>query len=224
LIHPLLARPVSELANRLNGCNFFPDPDKPKLISIAGIIGVGKTTLTEKLSEHFNGEMILEKYSSNPFMQKVYQGQKKLALDSEVYFLTNRVMQLDPNSLSPEKIYISDYILEKGMVYQNVWLDKNQQILFEKIHPVLAADVTKPALIIHMADTPENCLKRIHSRNRPYEQKIQPQFLKALAKGYDDIFKNWKNSPIIKIDIPKFDCMKKQDIENLANQIKYYLQ
>ena len=50
LLHPVIQESVSELANRLGGCDFVLNPDVPQLISMAGVIGVGKTTLARKLS------------------------------------------------------------------------------------------------------------------------------------------------------------------------------
>ena len=52
LIHPVLGRSIAELAARLNGRDFVISPDAPQLISIAGIIGVGKTTLAKGLAEN----------------------------------------------------------------------------------------------------------------------------------------------------------------------------
>ena len=51
LLHPVIKEPISELAKRLGGCDFVLNPDVPQLISMAGVIGVGKTTLTRKLSK-----------------------------------------------------------------------------------------------------------------------------------------------------------------------------
>ena len=48
LVHPVLKKTVDELAARLNGMDFVINVDLPQLVSMAGIIGVGKTTLTKK--------------------------------------------------------------------------------------------------------------------------------------------------------------------------------
>ena len=57
-IHPILKETVSVLAKRLGGCDFFLNENSPQLISIAGVIGAGKTTLAEALRDEFNCEDI----------------------------------------------------------------------------------------------------------------------------------------------------------------------
>ncbi len=223
LIHPVLKKPVYELAERLNGCNFFLVPDSPQLISIAGIIGVGKTTLTEALSKVWNCRKLLEPYSKNPFMSKVYAGCSEFALDSEIFFLTQRILHLNPETLKSRQIYISDYVLEKGIVYADCWLKAEQANLYKRFHTPLIEDCITPSLVIYMYDTIESCLAKIHKRNRPYEQKIEHQFLETLNLGYEKLFSDWKKSPLIRLDASKFNCLLQSEVENFAKEVKNYI-
>jgi 2-amino-4-hydroxy-6-hydroxymethyldihydropteridine diphosphokinase len=216
-LHPVMKVSLSELNARLNGCDFALDPDKPQLVSIAGNIGVGKTTLAKKLADHFGCEVLLEPYDENPFMPDVYAGKKELALDSQLYFLTSRVEQLDPNKLETGRICISDYVFDKEMIYAKRLLDAQQLALYEKIYPPFAAKVTTPVLVIYMHDPAQNCLERIHSRNRPYEQQIELQFLQGLDSDYERLFERWKSCPVLRIS-----TSQSTDADSIANQIKYY--
>ncbi|HUT46337.1 MAG TPA: 2-amino-4-hydroxy-6-hydroxymethyldihydropteridine diphosphokinase [Sedimentisphaerales bacterium] len=217
LLHPIMKVSFNELNARLNGCDFALDPDKPQLVSIAGKIGVGKTTLAKKLAGPLGCEVLLEPYDSNPFMPDVYAGKKELALDSQLYFLTSRAEQLDPNKLETGRICISDYVFDKELIYARRLLDAQQLALYEKIYPPFAAQVTVPSLVIYMLDPAQNCLERIHSRNRPYEQQIELQFLQKLDSDYERLFEQWKLCPVIRVSTSQStvaDC--------LADQIKYY--
>jgi deoxyguanosine kinase len=217
MLHPVMNVSFNELNWRLNGCDFALATDKPQLISIAGIIGVGKTTLAGKLANRFGCEVILEPYDENPFLPAVYAGEKKLALDSELYFLTKRAKQLNTNKLESGQIYFSDYVFGKELIYAGHLLDAQQLVLFNEIRPQFAGQVIAPVLVVYMRDTEQNCLQRIRSRNRPYEQKIELQFLQALDSGYEQLFENWKSCPVIHIS-----TSQSTDVEFLADQIKYY--
>jgi len=217
LLHPVMKVSFNELNSRLNGCDFALYPDKPQLVSIAGIIGVGKTTLAEKLVNRFGCEVILEPYDENPFLPDVYAGEKKLALDSELYFLTSRAKQLEADKLESGQICFSDYVFGKELIYARRLLDAQQLDLYHEIHPQFAGQVTAPVLVIYMRDSEQNCLDRIRRRNRPYEQKIELQFLQALDSDYEQLFKNWKSCPVIRIS-----TSQSTDVELLADQIKYY--
>ncbi len=223
LLHPVMNESVCELSNRLNGRDFIHNSHLPQLVSIAGVIGVGKTTLAKKLSIRLNCKILLEPYDTNPFMPDVYAGKKELALDSQLYFLTSRVEQLNHNTLKKGQIYISDYIFDKELIYSSQTLNPEQLALYEKIYQPSNRKVTLPVLVIYLVDSIQNCLERIHKRNHPYEQKIEPQFLENLDTGYEQLLKHWKTCPVIRKQTSQFDCTQDSDIEHLANQIKSYV-
>lgn len=116
-VHPVLKESVSVLYSRLNGRDFYFDENRPQLISIAGVIGAGKTTLAEGLRDLFGFRLIKEAYDANPFLSKVYAGQKSLALDSQMFFLLSQCDQLKPDSFTGRDVAVSDYIMDKEMIY-----------------------------------------------------------------------------------------------------------
>jgi deoxyadenosine/deoxycytidine kinase len=155
-------------------------------------------------------------------MQDVYAGKKEMALDSQLYFLTSRIKQLAPEKLAKGQIYISDYVFDKELIYARQLLDEQQLDMYELLYQPVTAKVTEPVLVIYMQDSAKNCLERIHERNRPYEQRIVLKFLKALKADYDQLFTNWKKSPVIRITASEFNCERDEDIEYLTNKIKHY--
>jgi len=223
LIHPVIKEPMKELAVRLGGQDFMLNSHLPQLVSVAGIIGVGKTTLAKGLSKTIGCELLLEPYDTNPFMPDVYAGKKELALDSQLYFLTNRISQLNRNVLELGRIVVSDYIFNKERIYAGRLLNAQQLDLYEMIFQSISAEVTQPVLVIYIQDSAQRCLERIHDRNRPYEQRIEQQFLEDLIGDYEQLFADWKICPVIRIQMAEFDCRRDSDIEHLANQVKYYV-
>ena len=223
LLHPVIKEPMKELAERLSNTDFVPNPELPQLVSVAGIIGVGKTTLTKKLSDLLGGKRVLEAYDTNPFMPDVYAGRKELALDSQLFFLTSRIEQLNHNTLAEGQIAISDYIFDKELIYARQLLNMQQLALYEKVYPPFSAEVTPPVLVIYLTDSVQNCLERIHRRNRPYEQGIKLQFLEALDSGYEQLFADWRICPVIRKQMSELDYTKEADIDHLADQIRCYV-
>jgi len=223
LLHPVIKESMNKLAGRLGGGDFLLNPNLPQLVSVAGIIGVGKTTLTKKLSNLLVCKLLLEPYDMNPFLPDVYAGKKELALDSQLFFLTSRIEQLNHNSLTAGQIAISDYIFYKELIYAGQTLTAEQLKIYMKIYQPLVSKIAKPVLAIYLQDSPQRCLERIHKRNRPYEQKIELQFLEALKCGYEQLFSDWKICPVIRKQMSKSDYTNDTNVEHLANQIRSYI-
>ncbi|MHC4336233.1 MAG: 2-amino-4-hydroxy-6-hydroxymethyldihydropteridine diphosphokinase [Planctomycetota bacterium] len=223
VLHPVLKEPVSQLLQRLNNEDFTFDAEVPQLVSVAGIIGVGKTTLTKKLSTVLGCKRVVEAYAQNPFMPLVYSGVRELALDSQLYFLTSRLEQLNPGALADGQIVISDYVFDKELIYARSLLNARQLALYEKIHGHLKDRAAAPRLVIYLYDSAEKCLERIRHRNRPYEQLITAEFLNRLRRDYEHLFENWRVCPVVRMSMSRFDCMRDSDMEHLANQVRGYV-
>jgi deoxyguanosine kinase len=221
LTHPVLNETVEVLANRLNRCDFELLNELPQLISIAGNIGAGKTTLTKILAETFKCRAIFEAYDTNPFLAKVYAGNRDLALDSQLYFLFTRFEQLNPALLEKGKPVVTDYLFQKEQIYAKLTLNPEQLALYQKYYSIISPAVTNPVVVIYLQNPPSQCLERIHKRSRPYEQLIENSFLEAVGDGYEQGLHDWKVCPVIRLS--NFDCFDKNAVDSLVRQLKYYI-
>ncbi|MEN6427001.1 MAG: 2-amino-4-hydroxy-6-hydroxymethyldihydropteridine diphosphokinase [Phycisphaerales bacterium] len=223
LVHPLLKEPMSELSRRLGGGSFLLDSKAPQVVSVAGVIGVGKTTLARKLAEILPAEVLPEPYDTNPFLPQVYAGKAELALDSQLFFLVNRAEQLSPDRLARDKVFITDYVFDKELIYARRLLDGHQLQLYESVYPAFVRKVARPVLVIYLEDSPSNCLDRIHGRNRPYEQTMRLGFLEALDGDYKHLFASWKACPVIRVPASTLTGYADDVVEHLVRQVRAYI-
>ena len=221
-VHPLLGEKMHVLRDRLNGENFHIDPRLPQLVSVAGIIGAGKSTLAQGLADVFDFRLLKEAYDSNPFMRDVYAGKKEYALDSQLYFFLSRMEQLKSGNFKDNKIAVSDYIMNQELVYAGIWLDKIQFELYKKINSEMSRLAVEPTVVIYLKASAEECLKRIHLRNRPYEQGIDIKFLVQLCGEYEKLFAKFVSCPVITVDADKCDFRQTGEIEKIGRQLNYY--
>lgn len=221
LLHPKMGRKMSELYERLNGQDYFIPSEKPQLLSIAGIIGVGKTTLANELAERLGATYIPEKYDDNPYLSDVYNGHAELALDSELFFLSSGASQLTKKLLKAGSCYVSDYVFDKAMIYASVWLKGADFQKYLKHYDSVREAVVEPLVVIYLQDTLEHCLGRIHKRNRPYEQHIEIDFLRHLAEGYDVLYTDYKVCPVIRLHAN--ECLESEQVDRLSDELRFYL-
>jgi len=224
LMHPVLQVTVETLSQRIKQGSFVLEPHMPQLISIAGNIGVGKTTLADALAQALDARVLHEPYDTNPFMPEVYAGNMAYALDSELYFLVNRAEQVGRDTLLPGQAYVSDYLFDKVWLYANAFLDERQLVLYKKIHVPFAASVVTPRLVLYLHDSSKRCLERIHRRNRAYEQDIETSFLDRLDEAYESMIQTWDRSPVMRLDVARFDSLNPDHLAQLADDIQHYIE
>ena len=60
------------------------------VIITAGMIGVGKTTLTGKIAEHLHRKAFFEPVGENPVLPLYYKNPKQYGFLLQIYFLNKR--------------------------------------------------------------------------------------------------------------------------------------
>jgi len=189
---------------------------KPGLIAIAGLIGVGKTTLAHSLAGHLNAHLILEEYDQNPFLARQMAGDKKLSLPSELFFLFSRARQLDIDNIKPYPTVICDYLFDKNRIFARLNLNESQFAIYDQLEKTVVEHLATPDIVIRLTDTVENCMSRIVRRGRTYESFLTRENLTRLAQAYETLFQNWTKSPVIKIDCADCDLRREETINHIA--------
>ena len=146
-IHPKCNDTIGKLLNKLKSTEILkcdkelmlPVLSKLQLfknIVIEGNIGVGKTSLSKRLSNDLNKELIIEGFMDNPFLEKYYNNPERYALNVELTFLTDRCRQL--NNFNNQMNFfssgiIADYDIFKSLVFAGVSLNEIDFNLFRNI-------------------------------------------------------------------------------------------
>ena len=97
----------------------------PRFIAIEGPIGVGKTSLTKRLAETFNYELLLENAEENPFLDRFYQNPRQHALATQLFFLFQRAQQIAESRQSDlfEPVRVSDFLIDKDRLFAELNLE-----------------------------------------------------------------------------------------------------
>ncbi|NOQ69635.1 MAG: deoxynucleoside kinase, partial [Gammaproteobacteria bacterium] len=121
-------------------------PEVPDFIVIEGPIGVGKTTLANRLSASFGGDLLLEAADENPFLEKFYDNPGAAALPTQLFFLLQRARQL--KSMKQEDMFnpvrVADFLIEKDRLFAELTLDVDELDLYEQVYASLTIDTPQP--------------------------------------------------------------------------------
>jgi len=196
---------------------------KYNYIAIEGNIGAGKTSLTKMISEQFNAKLILEQFADNPFLPKFYENPSKYAFALELSFVAERYKQLTEQLYNQDlfkSFTISDYFINKSLIFAQKTLEKEEFSLFVKLFTIIYTNIPKPDLFVFLHVEIERLLFNISKRGRDYEQNISREYLEKIHQGYMDFIKQQPQMRILIIDINKLDFVNnKEDFQLLISTI-----
>lgn len=194
-------------------------------ITIEGNIGSGKTTLAEKLAGDFNGKLCLEKFSDNPFLSKFYANSRQYAFPLELSFMAERFQQM--KALAAERdmfsdFIISDYLFVKSLLFANITLEEDENLLYRKLFDIMYPNVPQPQMIVYLHNDVSNLLMNIAKRGRPFEKTIRAEYLEKIQFAYLQYFKSITRQTVLIVNTSKLDFVEsKGDYENLVGYINH---
>ena len=197
------------------------------VITIAGFIGGGKSSLAKILSEHLNSEAFYESVDDNPILPLFYTASKEeISLNRypfllQLWFLNTRFKSIkkalvDKNNVLDRSIYVDLYFCQV-----NYELGRISELEFEIYKSLLNNMLEEldelpkkaPDLMIYLKGNFETFLSRIVGRGREYEldEELYDYYYK-LWQGYDNWIQEYYTlSEIVVIDIDKYDYVNNQE-------------
>lgn len=195
--------------------------NKP-FIAIEGPIGVGKSSLTHKISQTFNYYEENEIINENPFLSDFYDDISKWSFQTEMFFLCNRYKQAQDIAKINQGV-VSDYHIYKNRIFALNTLNESEFDKFNRIFNILTEDLELPNMIIFLDADLDVLKRRIAKRNRSFEHQIEDSYLLNLKKDYLSFYETLKNegANVILIDTSDLDFVQNEsDYQLILNQIK----
>ncbi len=194
-----------------------------RYIAIEGPIGVGKTSLAKLLAKEFDAQTILETSKENPFLSEFYADRKRMAFQTQIFFLLSRYRQ--QQELFQQELFnkttIIDYIFARDRIFAYLNLDDNELALYEQIYSLLHERIPKPDLVIYLSASTDTLLERIESRGRDFEKNISKDYMEELSQAFNRFFFHYSETPLLVINTSEIDFVKNPgDLKDLAKQIR----
>jgi len=188
-------------------------PEGFRYIVVEGPIGVGKTSLANKLAEEFEGELLLEKAEENPFLASFYQNPQQYALSAQLHFLLQRAQQVQDFRQADmfHGSYVADFMVDKDRLFAQMTLNSDELALYEQIYTHLTLDAPRPDLVIYLQAPLEILRERITRRGIDYEQQIRDEYLLRLCESYTRFFYDYDGGALLTVNTQSVDLINNDE-------------
>ena len=201
------------------------------VIITAGMIVVGKTTLTAKIADHLHTKAFFEPVGENPVLPLYYKDPKQYGFLLQIYFLNKRFSMIkqalsDDNNVLDRSIYEDALFTKENNAEGNI--SDTELDVYLKLLDNMMSDLNKlpkkaPDLMVYSETSFETILYRIKKRGRDYEQIDNNPELKdyyyKMWSAYQDWYQEYDASLKMKIDLDKYDLEDPQNVATVLGMI-----
>jgi deoxyadenosine/deoxycytidine kinase len=197
-----------------------------KLVLVAGNIGTGKTSLTERLGERLGWRTAFESVIDNPYLGDFYQNMSAWSFHLQIYFLGHRAQQhlelvRDGRSAIADRSIYEDVKIFARALYQQGSLSERDYRSYQRVFNLIADHLPEPDLLIYLIAPPEILVKRIEERGREIESGISLEYLTLLDSFYNDWMDTFDLCPVLKIRSDDLDFVhKKGHLDTVAQLVQ----
>lgn len=197
-----------------------------RLILVAGNIGSGKTSLTERIGERLGWRTAFESVSDNPYLADFYADMRAWSFHLQVFFLGHRAQQHldmwnDPRSaIIDRSIYEDAFIFARALNHMGNLSERDYET-FKKIFNMVVKNLPSPSLLVYLKAPVAVLMERIHSRGRDIETGITADYLTLLDSYYDDWMKHFDLCPVLTLRTDDLDFVHKpKHLDTVVSRIK----
>jgi len=180
------------------------------LVLVAGNIGAGKTSLTERIGERLGWRSGFESVADNPYLSDFYGDMNAWAFQLQVFFLGHRAEQYlqavnDPRSAILDRSIYEDYHIFTRALHHLGNMAERDFLSYHRLFDLVVSRLPRPDLLIYLKAPVQILLQRINRRARNMETGITSEYLGLLDSYYDEWLRGFDMCPVLTIRSDSLD-------------------
>jgi deoxyadenosine/deoxycytidine kinase len=181
---------------------------------VAGNIGVGKTSLTERLGARMGWQTGFESVGDNPYLADFYADMRQWSFHLQVFFLGHRAQQhlalagATASTIGDRSIYEDAFIFARVLNHLGNLSERDYES-YRTLYDLVARGLPRPDLLIYLTAPVPVLLERIRQRARPIEAGITADYLSLLDSFYQEWLQNFDLCPVLTIRTQQLDFVHK---------------
>ena len=196
-----------------------------RYVAIEGPIGVGKSSLAERLGARLDANVVLDD-AENPFLADFYAGRPGAAFQAQLFALLNRHRQqveLRQGDLFAQTTVV-DYLFEKDRIYAHLNLDDNELFIYQRLYELVSARrARRPTSSSICRRRPTCCAAgcaiapaQIRSR-----RALDGDYVRELNEAYNHFFFHYQATPLLVVETSQFDpAWDDAALDDLVKQLR----
>lgn len=185
-----------------------------RLVIVAGNIGVGKTSLTERLGSRMGWRTAFESVADNPYLPDFYADMRAWSFHLQVFFLGHRAQQYLRMANNRQSVILDRSIYEDAYIFARALhhmghLSERDYLAYRRVFDLIVENLPPPDLLIYLRAPVGVLMERIQSRGRAIESGITAEYLSLLESFYDDWMNLYDVCPVLTISSDDLDFVHK---------------
>jgi len=184
-----------------------------KYITVAGNIGVGKSTLVDMICRRLGFQPFFEPVTENPYLADFYANMNAWSFHSQIFFLTHRIRLHQQLTLTQGSVIQDRSIYEDAEIFaRNLFLqgrmDERDYQTYHALYETMTDFLLAPDLVIYLRASVPTLLARIKYRDRSYEQTMPEGYLEQLNTLYESWIEHFTFCPVLMVPADSLDFVK----------------
>lgn len=181
-----------------------------RFILVAGNIGVGKTSLAERVAARLGWTSGFESVADNPYLAEFYDDMRQWSFHLQVFFLGHRAQQhlalanASLSAISDRSIYEDAYIFARVLHHLGNLNERDYQS-YRRVFDLVVSGLPRPDLLLYLTAPVPVLLERIHRRARPIEAGITEDYLQLLDSFYGEWLSSFDLCPVLTLRTQHLD-------------------
>lgn len=202
------------------------------MLTVAGVIGAGKSTFTKELAGELGTKPFYEPVGGNPVLPLYYSDPEKYGFLLQIYFLNKRFKMIkaaykEDNNILDRSIYedlLFTTINHKNGNFTDEEFDTYKSLLDNMMEEIEGLPKKAPDLMIYLDVDFDTMLSRIKLRGREFEQFDDNEDLKnyyhQVWEEYQKWYEDYNLSAKIKIDVAEHDLVTEEGKDFAISVVK----
>jgi len=185
-----------------------------RLLLVAGNIGAGKTSLTERLGTRLGWRTSFESVADNPYLADFYADMRQWSFHLQVFFLGHRAQQhlelthCAESAIADRSIYEDAYIFARALHHLGNLRERDFQA-YRRVFDLVMTGLPRPDLLLYLTAPVPVLFQRIQQRGRAIESGITAEYLSLLETFYEDWMQIFDLCPVLTIHTHDLDFVNK---------------